>query len=245
MDFLVLTDIHNRWVHLETMISLAGDLDGVIFLGDLLMQGSEREAVSSAIRSFSKIHEAAKFTVGVPGNGAIPELVKCLDEIGVSVHGKSFILDDIGFFGVGGTPDTVSTVLTLRAFFKSEIRPAIELHEKALETLSVFGVTVRNDVFMIEDWSEAQVKALERFRGPFDHTEEEIHDILIQWYESMSDCSVRVLLSHIPPYEPILNPKFPEGVSTGSKGIADFIHEYRPSVVLSGHYHISHEFKIG
>lgn len=244
MDFLVLTDIHNRWTHLEKMLSLAGDFDGVIFLGDLIIHGSERDAVSGAIRNFSKIHEAAKCTVGVPGNGAIPELVKYLDEIGVSVHGKSFILDDIGFFGVGGTPDSVTLILTLRKFFKSEIRPAIELHEKAMETLAVFGVTVRNDVFVVEEWSNTQLKSLERFRGPFDHTEEEIHDILIQGYESVSSCSVKVLLSHIPPYESIINPKFPEGASTGSKGIANFIHEYQPSIVLSGHYHISHEFEI-
>lgn len=245
MDFLVITDIHNSWTHLEKMISLAKEYDGVIFLGDLLIHDSERNAVSNAFKFFSKIHDAAKFTVGVPGNGAIPEAVECFEELGISVHGQSRILDDIGFFGVGGTPDPVTLVVELRTFFQSEKRPALKLPEKARETLAVFGVSIKDDVFVVDDWSEMQVDLLKRFRGPFDHTEKEMHDILVQGYQSLSDCPIRVILSHIPPYEPILNPKFPEGVSTGSKGITKFIHEYQPTIVLSGHYHISHEFKIG
>ncbi|MHA1390475.1 MAG: hypothetical protein ACTSR9_18825 [Candidatus Thorarchaeota archaeon] len=98
MDFLVLSDIHHCWVHLEKMISIAGDFDGVIFLGDLLIHDSERVVVSEDIRYFSRIYDVAKYMVGVPGNGAIPEIVEYLDDIGVSVHGKSRILADIGFF---------------------------------------------------------------------------------------------------------------------------------------------------
>ena len=245
MDLLVLTDIHHNWTHLEKMISLAGDFDGVIYLGDLLKHGSTREAVSEAIRNFSKIHEAAKFTVGISGNGATREVRGHFEDLGISVHGKSHILNDIGFFGVGGTPDPVALIVALRTFFKTEIRSAIELSEKALETLEVFGVSLRNGVFVVDDWSDMQVNLLNRFRGPFEHTEEEIHDILVQGYQTISDCSVKILLSHAPPYEPIMNTKFPEGVSTGSRGITKFIQEYAPSVVLSGHYHISHEFQIG
>lgn len=244
MELLVLTDIHNNWIHLEEMISIASKLDGVVFLGDLLIHGSDREDNSKAYANFLRINDAAKFTIGVPGNSASAEVIRFMDEIEFNLHGKSHIINDIGFFGVGGTSDPVNLILELRAFFKSEIRPVIELHEKSLETLSVFGVTIRDDVFVVEDWSEKQVKELERFRGPFDHTEKEIRDLLIQGSQSIANCSTQVLLSHIPPYEPVLNPKFPEGVSTGSKGIASFIKEYKPSVVLSGHYHISHDFEI-
>lgn len=245
MDFLVLTDIHHSWNHLEKMISLASAVDGVIFLGDLLIHGSDRDVVSVAISNFSKIYEAARYTVAVPGNGAIPEVIEYLDKLGISVHGQSRLLDDIGFFGVGGTPDTVALVVELRTFFQSEKRPAIELPSKALETLAVFGVSIRDGIFVVDDWSEMQVNLLNRFKGPFDFTEKEMHDILVQGYQSLSDCPIRILVSHSPPYEPILNPKFPEGVSTGSRGITKFVKEYQPSTVLSGHYHIFHKFKIG
>lgn len=245
MDFLVLSDIHHSWKHLEKMVSLARTLDGVLFLGDLLIPDSEKEIVSEAILNFSKIYEAAKYVIGVPGNSAIPEVVKHLDNLGISVHGKSHRVDDIGFFGVGGTPDPVTLIIALRMYFNSEIRSAIELPDKALETLAVFGVSIRDGVFVVDDWSEMQVNLLKRFQGPFDHTEEQIHDILIQGYQSISDCSIRILLSHVPPYEPVIHTKFPEGVSTGSRGISDFIQEHKPSVVLSGHYHISHELHIG
>lgn len=244
MDFLVLSDIHHSWNHLDRMISMAGNHDGVIFLGDLTNYGSNSEDVSIDLNNFSKICEKAKFVVGVPGNGAIPEIVRHLDNLGISVHGKSHTLDDIGFFGVGGSPDPVALILGLRTFFKNEIREAIELHPRALETLAVFGVIVKDGVFWVEDWDKAKEKELERFRGPFEHTEEEIYNILVEGFKSLSECSISVLISHVPPYEPIMCPKYPEYISTGSKGITKFIKEFKPSAVLSGHYHISHESEI-
>ena len=75
------------------------------FLENLLIHNSDREVVSIAMKNFTKIHEAAKYIVGVPGNGAIPEVIEYFDNLGISVQGQSRVLDDIGFFGVGGTPD--------------------------------------------------------------------------------------------------------------------------------------------
>jgi Icc-related predicted phosphoesterase len=244
MDFLVLSDIHHSWNHLDKMVTMAGNNDGVIFLGDLTKYGSNSEDVSLDLNNFSKICETAKFGVGVPGNGAIPKIVRYLDNLGISLHGKSHTLDDIGFFGIGGSPDPVALILGLRTFFKNESRQAIELHPRTLETLTVFGVIVKDDVFLVEDWDEAKEKELERFRGPFEHTEEEIYDILVEGFKSLSECSISVLISHVPPYEPIMYPKYPEFVSTGSKGITKFIKEFRPSIVLSGHYHSSYESEI-
>jgi len=244
MDLLVLTDIHDNWTYLEEMITLASELDGVIFLGDLLVHGTLEKHNPIAFRNFSRIHDAARFTVGVPGNSATPDIIQFLNANNFNIHGKSRVLDNVGFFGVGGTPDSVTLILELRDFFQKEILPAIKLHDKALETLSAFGVTIKDDVFVVEDWTETQVRELNQYRGPFDHTEEEIFSILTQGLQSLPECSIRVLLSHIPPYEPVLNPRFPEGVSTGSKGITKFVKEFRPSIVLSGHYHIYHEFDI-
>lgn len=240
----MLTDIHDNWTYLEEMISLASKLDGVVFLGDLLIHGSFEKHNPVAFTNFSRIHGAAKFTVGVPGNSATRDMIKFLNKNDFNVHGKSRILNGVGFFGVGGSPDPVNLILELRDFFQRETRPAIELQDKALETLAVFGVKIKDDVFVVDDWTERELKELKQYRGPFDHTEAEIYNILLQGSQSLSNCSIRVLLSHIPPYEPVLNTKFPEGISTGSIGITKFIKEFRPSAVLSGHYHIFHEFDI-
>ena len=240
----MLTDIHDTWTYLNEMLSLASELDGVIFLGDLLVHVTAEKDNLFAFKNFSKIHDAAKFTVGIPGNNATADLIQYLNANDFNIHGTSRNLDDVGFFGVGGTPDSVNLILELRDYFQREIRPSIKLHDKALETLSVFGVKIKDDVFTVEDWTTKQIEELTQYRGPFDHTEEQIYDILVQGWQSVSKCSIRVLLSHIPPYQPIMNPIFPEGVSTGSKGIARFVKEFKPSFVLSGHYHIYHEFDI-
>ena len=36
MDVLVLADIHDTWTYLNKMLGLAKEMDGVIFLGDLM-----------------------------------------------------------------------------------------------------------------------------------------------------------------------------------------------------------------
>ena len=36
MEFLVLADIHDTWVHLSKILRYAGEMDGVLFLGDLM-----------------------------------------------------------------------------------------------------------------------------------------------------------------------------------------------------------------
>ncbi len=241
MDFLVLTDIHNNWVHLEKMLSLASELDGVIFLGDLM---PFNQVDSEALENFSRIHDATNFAVGVPGNGALPEVVQYFHDIGINVHGKSRIVDEVGFFGVGCVSDTVNLILELRSFFKDEMQDAIELNERSIKTLSFFGISIRDDVFVVEAWTGKQVRELERYRSPYEHSEEQIHNILAQGFQTVLDCPIQILLSHVPPYEQGLNPNLPDGVSTGSKSITRFVEEHQPSLVLSGHYHLFHEFTI-
>jgi Icc-related predicted phosphoesterase len=240
-EFLVLSDIHNEWTHLNQMLDIAQSVDGVIFLGDLIQLG---HSAAQSIDNLLQMHEAARWLAAVPGNGANQEILTCLTDLGDSVHGTSKKYEEMGFFGVGGVTDTIEVVLGLRSYFSQDRRPAIELEAKALETLNIFGVSIQNGFFEVEPWPNEKVRELEKYRCPFEHTESEVFDILIRAHESIKDLSYRVLLSHIPPYEEGLNPILPEGVSTGSKAITRFIQAYRPSFALSGHYHRNYRFAI-
>jgi len=242
MELLVLSDIHDNWSHLNTILDIIREVDGVIFLGDLMQF---RDVVPESLNHFKKIFDTSKWMAAVPGNGAVPGVVHLLDSFGINVHGASKTLGEIGFFGVGGVTDPVGVILNLRDFFRAERHPAIELDPKSIETLNVFGVFIRNGFFEVEDWSPEKINEIEKYRSPFEHTEEEVFEILLRGHEPIHNSPVRVLLSHVPPYETGFNPILPEGVSTGSKAITRFILEFQPNLVLSGHYHRDYQFKIG
>ncbi|MBN2228270.1 MAG: metallophosphoesterase [Candidatus Thorarchaeota archaeon] len=241
MDFLVLTDIHDEWTHFEEMFRLTSRMDGAIFLGDLMQFG---EVSSESLHNFKKIRETARWMIAVPGNGPLPEVIQYLTNLGINIHGSSEQYEDIGFFGVGGVSDPVTLILELRDYFKNEQPKVIDLHPKSIETLKVFGVLIEDESFVVEDWSENEVRGLDRYHSPFEHTEDEIYQFLSMAYEPIREFPYRVLISHVPPYEFGMNSELPEGISTGSKAITRFIEEKKPSIVLSGHYHRYHEFTI-
>ena len=242
MEFLVLSDIHDNWAHLDEILDMAHKVTGVIFLGDIMQT---RIFSSESRDNLRRIYDISKWMVAVPGNGAVPEVIDFLNELSINVHGTSKQIDEIGFFGVGGVTDPVGVVLNLRELFREKRHTVIELDSKSIETLNVFGVFVRNGFFEVEEWSPQQIQEIERYRSPFEHTEEEVFETLLSGHERIRNLPTRVLLSHVPPYELGLNPILPEGVSTGSKAITQFIHEFHPSLVLSGHYHRDYQFTIG
>jgi len=245
MKFLVLADIHDDWLHLDTILGIARRVSGVIFLGDLVQHSATNDVSPDSLDKFKQIYDASNWMVAVPGNGAEHDIVHLMDTLGINVHGASRQIEEIGFFGVGGVTDPVGVVLNLREFFRTERPVAIELDSKSIETLNVFGVSIRNGFFEVEDWPPERINEMERFRSPFEHTEDEISEILLRGYDAIRNSRFRVLLSHVPPYETGLNPVLPEGVSTGSKAISKFILEFQPSLALSGHYHREHQFTIG
>ncbi|MFW9957974.1 MAG: metallophosphoesterase [Candidatus Odinarchaeota archaeon] len=245
MEFLVLSDIHDNWLHLDTILDIVHEVNGVIFLGDLMQHSEHSDVSPESQENFKKIYDAAKWMVAIPGNGAVPKVVHFMDSLGINLHGASKQIGEISFFGVGGVTDPVGVVLNLREFFQSERYAAIELDSKSIETLNVFGVFIRNGFFEVEDWFPEKIDEIEKYRSPFEHTEDEVFEILLRGYETIRNSPVKVLLSHVPPYEAGLNPVLPEGVSTGSKAITRFILEFHPTLVLSGHYHRDYKFTIG
>lgn len=241
MKLLILADIHDSWTHLKKMVRLAEEMDGVIFLGDLM---SFRKYTKKSIDNLIKIKERSNWMIGIAGNGALPKVREFLDDIGINLHGKGRIIEDIGFFGVGGVQDTRKTISEIRDFFNSEDTSNLKPDSAALGTLNAFGITYENGSFVVEEWSEFRYSALEAYASPFEQSEEKIYEILSIAYSQVQDASKKTVISHVPPYEQGIIPSLPVGLSTGSKAVTRFIQDHKLALSLSGHYHRHHEFKI-
>ena len=82
LEFLVLSDIHDSWVHLNKMLRLAEENDGVIFLGDLM---PFRKVTQKSFTNFTKIKDSSNWLVAVPGNGPLPKVREYFDELGINL----------------------------------------------------------------------------------------------------------------------------------------------------------------
>jgi Icc-related predicted phosphoesterase len=242
MKFLVLADIHDTWVYMKKMLRLAGEMEGVLFLGDLM---TFRKFTQESIDNLTRIKEASNWMVGIPGNGPLPRVREFLDDLGINLHSKGRSIEDIGFFGVGGVQETVNTISEIREFYRTEDTSSIKPDDRAMDTLNSFGIFYENGKFRVEDWSESDLSVLDVYISPFEHSEERIYEILSTAYDQITDCPIQIVLSHVPPHESGVVSAFPIGVSTGSKGITKFIEENPLALSLSGHYHKHYEFKIG
>jgi len=239
MELLILTDIHDTWVHLKKMLQLAEEKDGVIFLGDLM---TFRKFTPKSITNLTEVKEASKWMVGIPGNGPVPRVREFLNSLGINLHGKGRIIDDIGFFGVGGVQNTIQTISGIREFFKTQDTSSIPPNEQAMPTWNAFGISYEDGRFVVEDWTETDIAKMDVYTSPFENSEERIHEILVTAYAQIEPASLKIALSHVPPFEPGVIPAFPIGVSTGSKSIARFIEENEVDYSLSGHFHQHYSF---
>ena len=242
MEILVLTDIHDTWNNINKMLTLAGEMDGVIFLGDLM---TFRKFTQISIDNLTRIKEVSNWMIGLPGNGPVPRVREFLDTLGINLHCKGRVIDDIGFFGVGGVQETVQTIIEIRQFFQTSDTSGISPDERALETLSAFGIIRNNGKFVVEEWSDSDLTALDVYTSPFEHSESRIYEILTTAYAEVEGAAKKIVLSHVPPHEDGIISVFPIGVSTGSKAISRFIEENSLDLSLSGHYHIYYQFQIG
>jgi Icc-related predicted phosphoesterase len=242
MKFLILADIHDTWVHMNKMLRLANQMDGVIFLGDLM---TFRKYTQESIDNLIKIKDASRWMVGIPGNGPLPRVREFLDDLGINIHGKGRRIDDIGFFGVGGIQVTITTISEIREFYRTEGASIISLDDRALKTLNAFGIFYEDGAFIVKDWSKSELSALDVYTSPFEHTEDRIYELLEAGLVEINKAPTKIILSHVPPFEPGIISTLAIGVSTGSKAIAQFIEEHDPALSLSGHYHLHHEFQIG
>ncbi|MBI4417552.1 MAG: metallophosphoesterase [Ignavibacteriales bacterium] len=102
MRILAVTDIHGAYDRVESILALERNYHAVIIGGDLTTHGTRREA-EDALRNLAK--------AGVPlycvaGNMDPPVLEDTFSRFASSLNGRGVLLDDIGLFGVSGSPMT-------------------------------------------------------------------------------------------------------------------------------------------
>ncbi len=98
MRIIAFGDIHMEYAGIEKITGLS-KADLVIITGDFTNCGGKEDAstILDVIRRINpKIY-------AVLGNMDKASIGNYLDELGINIHGKGFVLGDLGIFGVGGS----------------------------------------------------------------------------------------------------------------------------------------------
>ncbi len=74
------------------------------------------------------------------------------------------------------------------------------------------------------------------FATPQEYSEEELLAVLERGYTSVEGCSVKVMVTHSPPFGTVLD-LTGAGVHAGSRAVKDFIKRRSPALALCGHIH--------
>ncbi|MFQ5816037.1 MAG: metallophosphoesterase [Candidatus Hydrothermarchaeaceae archaeon] len=99
MKLLCVTDIHGRMASVERLVSNKPSCDALVVAGDITNFGGAREA-KAILDALSSI---TSNLVAVPGNCDKGGVNEYLAESGLGIHGSWSVIDDIGFFGIGGS----------------------------------------------------------------------------------------------------------------------------------------------
>lgn len=102
MKLLALTDIHGAYDTAEAILSRESSCHGVIIGGDLTTNGTPEEA-EAALRRFAQ-YGIPLYTVA--GNMDPASLEDAFARASTLINGRGVLLDDLGLFGVSGSPVT-------------------------------------------------------------------------------------------------------------------------------------------
>ncbi len=100
MRLLAITDLHGHGAALRQIIADAGPVDVVLLGGDLTSFGSPDDAE----RILRLARDAGAPVLAVAGNCDSAEIDRRLGELGVSLHGRGQIHQDVGLHGVSAMP---------------------------------------------------------------------------------------------------------------------------------------------
>jgi Icc-related predicted phosphoesterase len=101
MHIIAFGDIHMEYAGIENITGLS-KADLVIITGDFTNFG-EKEDASTILDVIRRINPKI---YAVLGNMDKVSVGNYLDELGINIHGKGFVLGDLGIFGVGGSNPT-------------------------------------------------------------------------------------------------------------------------------------------
>ena len=102
MRLVAVADIHGAYSRVEAILQAEAPFDAVIIGGDLTTHGTVHEA-RTAIETLRRFR---KPVFAVAGNMDLPLFEPAYTELGVNINARGVQLDDVGFFGVAGSPFT-------------------------------------------------------------------------------------------------------------------------------------------
>lgn len=102
MKILAMTDIHGAYEKAGRIIASESGISAIVIGGDLTTNGSAQEA-QAALQTFAK---AGLPLITVAGNMDPVEIEETFSANSVSVNARGTMLDDLGIFGVSGSPFT-------------------------------------------------------------------------------------------------------------------------------------------
>lgn len=100
MRLVAITDLHGREEALQAILSDAGNTDIVLLGGDITNFGSPVDAD----RMIQTAKENAATVLAVAGNCDSAEIDRRLDELGVGLHGRGRICENVGIHGLSAIP---------------------------------------------------------------------------------------------------------------------------------------------
>jgi Icc-related predicted phosphoesterase len=102
MKLFAISDIHGATKPIEEAAPLIRAADWVVISGDITHKKTRAEAVDV----IACLEQFSKRILAVHGNWDKLEVQDFLEEKGYGLHGKGRILDETGFFGLGGSSPT-------------------------------------------------------------------------------------------------------------------------------------------
>ncbi len=102
MRLLAFADIHGSYDRVESVLSREQPFDALIVAGDLTTRGT----VEEASRALERFRSYASALFAVAGNMDSPSFDSLFDSTGCSINGRGRMLQDVGVFGVSGSPPT-------------------------------------------------------------------------------------------------------------------------------------------
>jgi Icc-related predicted phosphoesterase len=115
MKIISFGDVHMATRNLDRMGEVMRDCDLVIVSGDLTNFGG----ADDARKVIGDVRRACPDVLALPGNLDQPEVIGCLEQDGIALHGKGLVKDGVGIFGCGGS--NISPFGTPLEFTEEEI----------------------------------------------------------------------------------------------------------------------------
>ncbi len=102
MRIIAFTDIHGAYDRVVDILQKESQYDVIVVGGDLTTHGTAKEATDA----LERIRQFHKPLLAVAGNMDSPSFEAEFTRLGININANGVLLDNIGFFGIAGSPFT-------------------------------------------------------------------------------------------------------------------------------------------